>query len=176
MPRLSPSQPTFSLVWASASALAVGFVALAFVPPFVDGFARGGLMHAYSFVCHQLPERSFAIGSGHMALCHRCTGILGGFALGLVVSPLAVGAFVRAVRAGLSRVDPGHRAAVAFALAGLPTLIDWGLGASGLWTNTAGSRLLTGAVLGIVAGLLVGRAALAPGQPSSPSPSPRHAV
>jgi hypothetical protein len=59
-------------------------------------------------------------------------------------------------------VPSRHRAAVLFFLALLPTSVDWALGATGLWANTPASRIGTGAVLGLVAGLLIGRAFLAP--------------
>ena len=142
------------------------FVVLAFVPPFVDGVARAGLMHGFSHVCHQMPERSFAFGGVPVALCHRCTGILGGLAVGLGVAPLVGPSASRMGRRLLSGVPGRHRAAVALLIALIPTTVDWLLGATGIWANTPLSRVLTGAVVGIVAGLLIGRAFLAPARSS----------
>ena len=36
--------------------------------------------------CHQMPERSFFIGAYQLPLCARCTGIVAGHVLGIVVS------------------------------------------------------------------------------------------
>lgn len=36
--------------------------------------------------CHQMPERSFFIGSYQFPLCARCTGILAGHLAGIVIS------------------------------------------------------------------------------------------
>ena len=36
--------------------------------------------------CHQMPERSFFIGDYQLPLCARCTGIVIGHVLGIVVS------------------------------------------------------------------------------------------
>ncbi|OZC02728.1 DUF2085 domain-containing protein [Rubricoccus marinus] len=149
-----------TLAWGIGSILAVLFLGLAFLPPLVDGFARGALMHGFSFVCHQLPERSASIGGAPLALCHRCTGIFAGFTLGLVVGPLAVPSFVQGVKRVFSRVSPKHRALAVLLAAGVPTLVDWMLGASGLWMNTPVSRTVTGLFLGLVAGLLVARGLL----------------
>ena len=173
MTRRARPRPSPTLAWGVGTALATGVVALAFVPPFVDGMARAGLMHAFSFLCHQLPERSMAIGDGHAALCHRCTGILGGLALGMLVAPLAVRPFVAVIRKSLGRIHQSHRAAVALLLASAPTLVDWLLGASGLWANTPVSRVLTGSLLGLVAGLLIAHSLLSrPASVSSLSPTP----
>ncbi|MEM1057309.1 MAG: DUF2085 domain-containing protein [Bacteroidota bacterium] len=157
-PHLTP--PTTG--WALFTPLVAGVVVLAFLPPFVDGLARAGLMHGFSFVCHQLPERSFAIGGVQIALCHRCTGILGGMALGLVLAPLLVRLGAEVGQVLFARVPSRHRAAVLFLLALVPTTVDWSLGASGVWANTPASRIATGTALGLVAGLLIGRAFLAP--------------
>lgn len=163
---------TSTLAWGIGALLAVGFFALVFVPPFVDGLGRAGLMHAFSFVCHQMPERSASIGGVPLALCHRCTGIYAGFTLGLVAGPLAVPAFVAAVKRVFARVPPKHRALSVLVASGVPTLTDWALGASGIWLNTPVSRVATGLFLGLVAGLLVARGLLVQRAVAvSPSPS-----
>lgn len=40
----------------------------------------------FSFICHQMPERSFAILGHPLAVCHRCSGIYLGFFLGTLLS------------------------------------------------------------------------------------------
>jgi len=42
----------------------------------------------YSFLCHQMPERSFFILGYKMAFCQRCTAIYGSVLLGGVLFPL----------------------------------------------------------------------------------------
>ncbi|HEY3103646.1 MAG TPA: DUF2085 domain-containing protein, partial [Pyrinomonadaceae bacterium] len=34
----------------------------------------------FSFLCHQIPERSFHIAGHKFAVCSRCTGLYSGFA------------------------------------------------------------------------------------------------
>ena len=157
---LRPTRITPGWLWFTP--LVAGLVALAFLPPVLEGGARMGLMHGFSLVCHQIPERSLAIGGVPIALCHRCTGILVGLAVGLAVAPLLIRSASAAGRRLLGGVPGRHRAAVLLLLALIPASVDWALGATGLWANTPTSRVLTGAIIGLVAGLLVGRAFLRP--------------
>src|SRR5689334_23996230 len=39
------------------------------------------IYHSFKTLCHQLPERSFFIAGHQFAVCARCTGLYGGFAL-----------------------------------------------------------------------------------------------
>ena len=41
---------------------------------------------AIAFMCHQLPERSFHIKGWQFPLCARCTGILFGYIVGIIVA------------------------------------------------------------------------------------------
>lgn len=83
------------------------------------------------------------------ALCHRCTGLVLGLGLGLLGYPLAR-------RPSLS--GSRRRARLLGALALAPLVVDWALGAAGLWTNTPLSRVLTGALFGAYAGLVLAEA------------------
>lgn len=40
---------------------------------------------AIAFMCHQMPERSFFIRGQQFPLCARCTGILVGYLIGLIL-------------------------------------------------------------------------------------------
>ena len=131
--------------WAAASALAVGVVALAASPAGL-GFEGGAVVReAFAPFCHQIAERSPHAGGVPFALCHRCTGIVAGLALGLIAGPLAPVLGRLAARPPL----------LVLALAALPTTADWLLGATGVWANTSASRLVTGAFFGVAAGLLL---------------------
>ena len=151
------SRPTGG--WALAAGTAMVLAVLATVPPVVGGELGHALHHAFGGICHQMPERSIHIGGHPIALCHRCSGILAGFIAGLLVAPLAV--------RQLTRLTTGSHGRWLL-IAAIPTCVDWALGALGIWTNTPASRLLTGGLFGIVAGLVLAANLLA-----LPKASPR---
>ncbi len=159
MTRSSP----VSLGWALASAGALTLVTLAVLPPLIGGGAGGVVYHAFSFVCHQIPERSLHLHGGPVALCHRCLGIGSGFAIGLLLTPLLAAPLRRQIARGAQ--------ARWLMLGGFPTALDWLLGALGIWANTPTSRMLTGAVFGLVAGGILACNLLAPSR-AVPSFSP----
>lgn len=163
MPPLVPAPPR---PWALASAAVAALLGVVLAAPLL-GEAGGAVRFAFSHVCHQMPERSLWIGGGPVALCHRCLGVLAGLAGGVVAGPLVprLGA--------LGRVRAGRW----LALAALPMAVDWLLGAAGVWANTPASRLATGALFGVTAGLFLAEALLArsadePAAPPRPSLSP----
>jgi uncharacterized membrane protein len=95
---------------------------------------------AFSFVCHQIPERSFHLGGHQFAVCSRCTGLYIGFAVAALVYPMA---------RSLTRTDAPRRRWLF--LAAVPLLIDFSLTYFGVWSNTHLTRFSTGALLGAVA-------------------------
>ncbi len=99
----------------------------------------GTLYQAFSYVCHQQPERSFFIAGQPLAVCARCTGLYGGFALTTLLYPLLT---------SLRRTNPPERKWLFIAVA--PLAIDFGLGLLGIWENTYWSRFITGALFGSV--------------------------
>jgi len=123
------------------------------------------IYRAFSYVCHQIPERSFFIASHPFAVCARCTGLYVGFASATVLYPL-----VRSLR----RTETPARKWLFIAAA--PLGIDFTLGFLGIWENTHSSRFITGALLGAVSVFYI-----MPGlvdlslrewrQPGKPSPS-----
>jgi uncharacterized membrane protein len=129
--------------WLLALGLTLVLLGMASLPPFVGPTVRGALMHAFSAVCHQIPERSPHLHGVPLAVCHRCYGIYGGFLLG-VLGYLVL----RRREAFLLR-----QARYVLVLALLPAGLDWLLGLTGVWVNTPWSRALTGAVFGFAAGL-----------------------
>ena len=98
----------------------------------------------FSYLCHQLPERSFHIEDHKFAVCSRCTGIYFGFALSVLFYPLA---------RSLRRVDTPRIGWLLLATA--PIAIDWSLGVTGLRDNTHLSRFLTGALFSAAAAVYV---------------------
>jgi uncharacterized membrane protein len=102
------------------------------------------LYRAFSFVCHQIPERSFFIAGHPFAVCARCSGLYAGFTIAAIAYPL--------VRS-LKKTDAPPRKWLFIAAA--PLTIDYAVGLFGIWENTHASRFVTGALLGSVAVLYV---------------------
>ena len=136
----------FPAGWWLAVSVAAGVAALAALPAVV-GFEGGALVRAaFAPFCHQMPARSPHVHGVPLALCHRCFGIVAGLAAGVASGPLAPGL--------LRRLASVHPLAVLSA-AVVPTSADWLLGVTGMWANTGASRLATGALFGVAAGLVL---------------------
>lgn len=97
------------------------------------------IYRAFSYVCHQIPERSFFVAGHQFAVCSRCTGLYAGFAAATVFYPL-----VRSLR---QTETPGRKWLF---IAAAPLAIDFSIGYLGIWDNTHSSRFVTGALLGAV--------------------------
>lgn len=91
----------------------------------------------FSYLCHQIPERSFYFDQFPLAVCARCFGFYAGFLLGIVIYP-----FVRQLR------DTAPLPRVWLFAAMIPMGVDWSLTFFDIWENTHLSRLITGAILG----------------------------
>jgi uncharacterized membrane protein len=136
------------LVWAGIASIALALVGLIIGAPLARWSGHGAIAftiyRAFSYLCHQLPERSFYLAGHQFAVCARCTGLYVGFAAASLVYPL--------VRS-LKRTDtPARRWLL---LAAAPMAIDVGLDLLGVWKNTHSSRLMTGLLLGSVAAFYV---------------------
>ncbi len=169
----TPDGPTLSAAqwsgagWALALAAVLVLLVGAALPPFVGPEVRGVLRAGFGPLCHQLPERSFAVGGVPFAVCHRCTGIVAGLAAGVLLLPLTRVPEVRARAAPFA----GARFAeerVWLLAAVLPAALDWSGDLLGLWVNTAGTRVATGAWFGLVVGLVFARALALRGRPVEP--------
>ncbi len=128
------------MIWASVAAIAVGIVLLIVAAPLsqLAGYPAfaSAIYTSFSYVCHQIPERSFHLASHKFAVCSRCTGLYSGFALAALVYPLA---------RSLKRTDTPSR--LWLILADAPLVIDFGLTYFGVWQNNHLTRFLTGALL-----------------------------
>jgi uncharacterized membrane protein len=100
----------------------------------------GDIYKGFSFLCHQLPDRSFHLAGHQFAVCSRCTGLYVGFALTTLAYPL-----IRPLR---TTTTP---ALIWLILATVPLLIDFSLGYFNIWANTHATRFITGALLSSVA-------------------------
>jgi uncharacterized membrane protein len=131
-------------VWAGTSGLSLIILGLIVAAPIAQahGYSQfaAALYQTFSFVCHQIPERSFHLEGHQFGVCSRCTGLYAGFAVAALIYPLA---------RSLQRTDtPARRWLI---LATLPLVIDFALGYFSIWQNTHLSRFLTGALLSSVA-------------------------
>lgn len=97
-----------------------------------------------SFICHQIPARSFFFENQPFAVCSRCFGIyfglFGGSILYFLLRPI-------------HESDPLPRFWLFLAM--IPMLIDWSLGFFGIWENTHLSRFLTGLILGAACAVFI---------------------
>lgn len=127
------------------AALAVAIISAAIV-------LAGGILGprpAFAFLCHQHPERSFIVDGHLFAVCHRCTGIYAGLLIGLLSTAVPF------VRHAARRFALGCLG-IAIAL----VIFDIGLDAAGIVSSTAGSRVITGLLLGFGGGSFLGAAVL----------------
>lgn len=131
------------IVWAITASIALAIIALIIGAPLLQSghsqFAAS-IYKSFSFVCHQIPERSFHLSGRKFAVCSRCTGLYAGFAVTALFYPLA-----RSLR------NTNTPSRVWLILAALPIGIDFGLTYFGVWQNTHLSRFATGALLSSVA-------------------------
>ena len=127
------------LAWVAAIVLAP--IAIASGSPVARACATATYA-AGSFVCHQIPERSFHIAGRQFAVCGRCTG--------LYVSALAGGVLALVFRRRLPIDDR-----MALAIAAIPTGLSWGLEHIGLAAQSNTIRAAAALPLGFAAAWVV---------------------
>ena len=131
------------LMWFLAAAVSLALMSLIIGAPLAldAGHPFWGLTiyQAFSYVCHQIPERSFFVAGHKFAVCSRCTGLYAGFAVATLVYP-----GVKSLR----QTEAPTRKWLFIAAA--PLVIDFSVGYLGIWDNTHSSRFVTGALLGAV--------------------------
>jgi hypothetical protein len=160
-------------------ALSIGWAVLLPVAPFAASqpaparvwYALAFVAYgAGSFICHQLPERSFHTWSAQWPVCARCTGIYFGAAVATVIAMVVAYETVGQPASPLRGFDaPGkpdttyptygtRRTRVLLALAALPTAVtlvyEWTTGD----TPSNAIRALAGALLGAAAAFIIVRA------------------
>src|SRR5438094_2331212 len=132
------------VTWAITAMIALALVAMIVGAPLAQANGHpsfaSSIYKVFSFVCHQIPERSLRLAGHQFAVCSRCTGLYTGFAVAALSYPLAH---------PLTRTDAPRRRWLI--LAAVPLLIDFSLTYFGVWSNTHLTRFPTGALLGVVA-------------------------
>lgn len=98
----------------------------------------------FSYLCHQMPERSFHLENHAFAVCSRCFGVYFGLLTAFVVYP-----FFRSIE----ETEPLPRFWLFLSL--VPISVDWSLGVFGIWQNTHWSRFVTGTILGVACAVFI---------------------
>ena len=138
-----PAGGRASAIWAIATLFGLAIIGLIIGAPLAQASGHPALAaaiyKAFSFVCHQIPERSFHLAGHQFGVCSRCTGLYAGFAVAALAYPL-----VRSLK------STGAPPRLWLILAAIPLAIDFALGYFGIWQNNHFSRFSTGALLGAV--------------------------
>lgn len=92
----------------------------------------------FSYICHQISDRSLHFDGHPLAVCSRCFGVYFGLFAGIAVYPLW---------RRIDEVEPLARFWLFLSL--IPIAIDWSLTIFGIWENTHLSRFITGLILGV---------------------------
>ena len=92
----------------------------------------------FSFICHQIPDRSFHVEGEQFGVCSRCFGVYFGLLFGFAIYPLW---------RRIEETEPVARFWLFLSL--IPIAIDWSLTVIGIWENTQISRFVTGLILGV---------------------------
>lgn len=96
------------------------------------------LYHFFSYICHQIPERSFHVAGEQFGVCSRCFGVYFGLVAGFVIYPLW---------RNIAEIEPLPRFWLFASM--IPIGIDWSLTVFGIWENNHFSRFVTGMILGV---------------------------
>src|SRR6185503_6067541 len=80
------------VVWLALASFSLGIVTLVVSAPIAasqghTAFAAA-IYNTFSYLCHQIPERSFQLAGRQFAVCSRCTGLYAGFAFATLGYPL----------------------------------------------------------------------------------------
>ena len=121
-------------VWAVTLALVLLWTGLIVAAPIFD---VSTIYTFFSYLCHQIPERSLHVTAKQMAVCSRCFGVYSGLLVGTALYP---------VWRSIDETEPVSRFWLVLSL--IPITVDWSLTVFGLWENTHLSRFVTGLILG----------------------------
>lgn len=134
--------------WSVSFLIAFVWVFLILLAPFAEANNFLGVSNPiytfFSYLCHQMPERSFHFENHAFAVCSRCFGVYFGLLSGFIIYPI-----FRAV----NETEPLSR--IWLVLAVVPIGIDWSLSVFGIWENTHWSRFVTGMILGAACAVFI---------------------
>ena len=135
-------------VWLGAGAIIFLWMSSIILAPILaashlDG-AAAPIYGFFSFICHQMPDRSFFIEGHKFAVCSRCFGVYFGLFAGWLSYPLW---------RTLDNIEPLPRIWLLASV--IPIGVDWSLGVFDIWANTFASRFITGLVLGVACAIYI---------------------
>ncbi len=129
-------------VWITSLSAVFVWVTLILLAPFSLAYGSENIAKPvytfFSYICHQLPERSFFLMGHQFGVCSRCFGVYFGLLVGFLIYPLW---------RRVDEVEPLPRFWLFLSL--IPIGVDWALTAFGIWENTHLSRFTTGLILGV---------------------------
>ncbi len=135
-------------VWVAIAVIAVAWLLATASPAIISNLADSSLGTAvfsfFGYICHQIPDRSFHIGTHQFGVCSRCFGVYFGLAAGVLAYPLW---------RRVENIDPMPRTWLIASI--FPMAIDWSLTIFGVWDNNHLTRFVTGAVLGAACGIYI---------------------
>ena len=135
-------------VWIISFLVVFAWVFLILLAPFAGAnnftSVSAPIYKFFSYICHQIPARSFHHAEHPMAVCSRCFGVYFGLFFGFIIYPL----FRK-----IEEVEPLPRFWLFLAM--IPIGIDWTLGVFGIWENTHFSRFVTGMILGAACAVFI---------------------
>lgn len=133
-------------VWAVTVAIAAAWVTAVILPPLLIniGISATPVYSFFSYICHQIPERSLHILGQQFAVCSRCFGVYTGLLAGAAAYP---------IWRPIDSVDPLPRFWLFLSM--VPISIDWSLGVFGIWENNHFSRFITGLILGVACAVYI---------------------
>ena len=125
-------------VWIITAVIVTAWLAAIVVAPLLASSNLSSSIYSFfSYICHQISDRSIHVGGHQMAVCSRCFGVYFGLLAGILVYPLW---------RSIDEIDPIPRFWLFLSL--IPISVDWSLTVFGIWENTHLSRFLTGTILG----------------------------
>ena len=128
--------------WAITTTIVFVWVLFIVLPPIfaANGFTgfASPIYKFFSFICHQLSDRTFHLGEHPMAVCSRCFGVYFGLLLGLLIYPLW---------RKIDDIEPLPRKWLILSI--IPMGIDVSLKTLDIWENTFATRFITGLILGV---------------------------
>ena len=128
-------------VWKITSLVVLVWVGFIVAAPILstEGLAAAAspIYKFFSYICHQISDRSFHLAGHQLAVCSRCFGVYVGLLAGVIVYPMW---------RSIDSIEPIPRFWLFLSL--VPISVDWSLGVFGIWENTHLSRFLTGLILG----------------------------
>ncbi len=128
-----------------AALASFGWLALLVSAPVLPSAFAAVLYLVGSFICHQIPERSFHLGAFQLPVCARCLGIYAGAALGTLAA---------AVRA-LPRRPLRVRVRMLTLVAVIPTAMTVAMEWAGVWQPSNQVRAWAGLPLGLAVAFVV---------------------